>query len=139
MIFLAGSFFWVTMTLSSASTIIQGYQFRSFINIGPIIQWVLKYLLPFFFTYWMCFLVYKIVPNKKVSFIPAAQAACFTSILWEVAKQLFGWYVLHIGRFSMVYGSLSAIAIFFIWIYYSSAILVLGGEVAYLLDKDKRK
>ena len=68
MIFLAGVFLLVSMTLTSAITIIQGYRFQSFINIGPIIHWVLKYLLPFFFTYWMFFLVYKIVPNKKVSF-----------------------------------------------------------------------
>lgn len=139
MIFLAGFFLLMSMTLTSAITIIQGYSFRSFINIGPIIHWVLKYLLPFFFTYWMFFLVYKIVPNKKVSFKAAAQAACFTSILWEVAKQLFGWYVLHIGRFSIVYGSLSAVAIFFLWIYYSSAMLILGGDVACLLDKGEQR
>jgi YihY family inner membrane protein len=52
-----------------------------------------------------------------------------------VAKQLFGWYVLRLGRFSMVYGSLSTVAIFFFWAYYSSAILLLGGEVAFLLEK----
>ena len=53
----------------------------------------------------------------------------------EVSKQLFGWYVLHLGRFSAVYGSLSTLAIFFLWFYYSSAILLLGGEVAFLLEK----
>jgi len=49
--------------------------------------------------------------------------------------RLFGWYVLHLGRFSMVYGSLSTLAVFFLWIYYSSAILILGEEVAFLLEK----
>jgi membrane protein len=58
--------------------------------------------------------------------------------LWEVAKQLFGWYVLHLGRFSIIYGSLSALAIFFLWIYYSSVILILGGEVAFLLEKERK-
>jgi membrane protein len=60
----------------------------------------------------MFFLTYKIIPNKKVPVKPAFQAALFTSLFWEVAKQLFGWYVLHLGRFSMVYGSLSILAIF---------------------------
>jgi membrane protein len=83
-------------------------------------------------------LIYKIVPNKKIYFKNAFQAALFTSIFWEVAKQLFGWYILHLGKFSMIYGSLSAVAIFFLWIYYSSGILLLGGEVAYLLE-EKRK
>jgi membrane protein len=83
----------------------------------------------------MCFLIYKIIPNRKIQFKTALQAALFTSLLWEVAKQLFGWYVLHLGRFSMVYGSLSTLAIFFFWIYYSSVILLMGGEVAFLLEK----
>jgi membrane protein len=59
-------------------------------------------------------------------------------LFWEVAKHLFGWYVLHLGKFSIIYGSLSALAIFFLWIYYSSVILILGGEVAFLLEKGRR-
>jgi len=34
----------------------------------------------------------------------------------------------------MIYGSLSTLAIFFLLVYYSSAILILGGEVAFLLE-----
>ena len=83
----------------------------------------------------MCFLIYKIIPNRKTYFRAALQAALFTSLLWEVAKQSFGWYVLHLGRFSMVYGSLGTLAIFFLWIYYSLVILLMGGEVAFSLEK----
>jgi membrane protein len=86
----------------------------------------------------MCFLIYKVVPNRKIHFKTAFQAALFTSLLWEVAKQLFGWYVLHLGRFSIIYGSLSALAVFFLWIYYSSVILILGGEVAFLLENERK-
>ena len=137
MILLAGIFLLVSMVLTSTVTFLQGYRFQSVVYIGPILQWILKYLVPFFFTFWMCFLVYEIIPNKKIQSRTALQAAFFTSLLWEMAKQLFGWYVLHLGRFSMVYGSLSALAIFFLWIYYSSAILLLGGEVAFLLEKER--
>jgi membrane protein len=83
----------------------------------------------------MFFLIYKIIPNKRVLIKPIFHAALFTSLFWEVAKQLFGWYVFRLGRFSIVYGSLGFLAIFFLWVYYSSAILLLGGEVAYLLEK----
>jgi membrane protein len=85
----------------------------------------------------MSFLIYKIIPNKKISSRSALQAAFFTSLFWEIAKQLFGWYVLRLGRFSVVYGSLSTLAIFFLLLYYSSAILILGGEVAFLLEERK--
>jgi membrane protein len=136
MILLAGGFLLVSMTLSSVMTYVQGSHFTSYLK--PLIRFFLKYLVPFFFSFWMFFLIYKIVPNKKIRWRPALQAACFSSLLWEVAKQLFGWYVTHLGKFSMVYGSLSALAVFFLWIYYSSAILVLGGEVAFLLESGKQ-
>jgi len=137
MIVLAGAFLFASMMFTSVITIVQGYRFSPFLDMVPIIRFILKYLIPFLFTFWMCFLIYKIIPNKKIQFKTALQTAFFTSLLWEVAKQFFGWYVLRLGRFSMVYGSLSALAIFFIWVYYSSAILLLGGEVAFLLEKEK--
>jgi membrane protein len=137
MIFLAGIFLVASMAVSSAVTFIQGFHFNFLLDLGPLLRFLLKYVIPFFFSFWMFFLVYKIVPNKSGSFKSAFQAACFTSILWEAAKQFFGWYVLHLGRFSMLYGSLSTLAIFFLWLYYSSVILILGGEVAFLLEKEK--
>jgi membrane protein len=135
MILLAGIFLLMSMILTSGISFIQTYRLGPFLSLGPTFRFILKYIIPFFFTFWMCFLIYKIIPNRKIYFKAAFRAALFTSLLWEVAKQLFGWYVLHLGRFSMVYGSLSTLAIFFLWIYYSSVILLMGGEVAFLLEK----
>jgi membrane protein len=137
MILLAGIFLLISMVLTSSINIVQGYRFSPSLDMMPFIRFILKYVIPFFFTFWMCFLIYKIIPNKKIYFKPALQAALFTSLFWEVAKHLFGWYILHLGRFSMVYGSLSTLAIFFLWVYYSSMILLLGGEVAFLLEKGR--
>jgi membrane protein len=137
MILLAGVFLLASMTLSSVMTYVQASHVTSFLK--PLIRFFLKYLIPFFFSFWMFFLIYKIVPNRKIPWKPALQAACFSSLLWEVAKQLFGWYVIHLGKFSMVYGSLSTMAVLFLWIYYSSAILILGGEIAFLLNMREKK
>jgi membrane protein len=137
MIFLVIALLFTTLTFTSVITFIQQYPFSPLVDLGRITRFILRYLIPFFLTYWMFFLIYKIIPNKKVPVKPTFQAALFTSLFWEVAKQFFGWYVLHLGRFSMVYGSLGILAIFFFWIYYSSAILLLGAEVCYLLEKSK--
>jgi membrane protein len=139
MIFLAGLSHLASMGLTSMVTYTQRYQFSSPIDLGPILGFFLKYFISFIFTFWMFFLIYKIIPNRKVHYKIALQAALITSILWEVAKQFFGWYVLHLGRFSMVYGSLSTLIIFFLWVYYSSVILILGGEVAFLMEKGKER
>jgi membrane protein len=138
MILIAGTFLLISMVLTSVVTFVQGYRFNLFLNMVSLLRFTLKYLIPFFFTFWMCFLIYKIIPNKRIHLKTAFQAALFTSLLWEVAKHLFGWYVLHLGKFSLIYGSLGTLAVFFFWIYYSSVILILGGEVAFLLEKGKK-
>jgi membrane protein len=137
MILLAGILLLVSMILSSFVTFLQGYQELIPVVIGPTIQWILKYLLPFFLSVNMFFLIYKIIPNKGVHFKSAFQASLFTGLLWELAKHLFGWYVVHLAKYSIFYGSLSTLVIFVLWVYYSSTILVVGAEFAYFLEEDR--
>jgi len=139
MMLLVGSLHLASMTLTTVMTYFKRYRFnfKFPLELGAIIGFSLKYILPFFFSFWMFFLIYKIIPNKKINFKTALQAALFTSLLWEGAKQFFGWYVLGLGGFTVIYGSLSTLAIFVLWVYYSSAILLVGGEVAYYLEKKR--
>jgi membrane protein len=139
MILLVGSLLLVSMILSSAVTFLQGYQDRILVAIGPTIQWILKYLLPFFLTYCMFVLIYKIIPHRRIHFSSALQAALFAGLLYELAKHLFAWYVVHLARYSIFYGSLSTLVIFVLWVYYSSTILVVGGEFAYFLEEDRQR
>jgi membrane protein len=139
MILLVGTLLLVSMILSSVVTFLQGYQGQIPVAIGPTIQWILKYLLPFFLTYCMFFLIYKIIPDKRVHFKSALQGALFTGLLWELAKHLFAWYVVHLAEYSIFYGSLSTLVIFVLWVYYSSTILVVGGEFAYFLEEDRQR
>jgi membrane protein len=139
MILLVGSLLLVSMILSSAVTFLQGYQDRILVAIGPTIQWILKYLLPFFLTYCMFVLIYKIIPHRRIHFSSALQAALFAGLLYELAKHLFAWYVVHLARYSIFYGSLSTLVIFVLWVYYSSTILVVGGEFAYFLEENRQR
>ena len=138
MILLTGILLFVSMTLSSVITFLQSYQGQIPVAIGPTIQWILKYLLPFFLTMGMFFLIYKIIPNERIHFKSALKAALFTGLLWELAKHLFGWYVIYLARYSIVYGSLSTLVVFVVWVYYSSTILIVGGELAYFLEEDRQ-
>ncbi len=127
----------LSMVLTSAVTFIEGYESLLPIDIGLTLRWVLKYPLPFLFTWCMFFLIYKIIPDRTVRFNSALRAALFASLLWELAKHLFGLYVAHLAGYSILYGSLSTVAIFIFWVYYSAAILLVGGEFAYLLEKER--
>jgi len=137
MILLVGILLLVSMILSSIGAFLPGYQGRIPVAIGPMIQWILKFLLPFSLTVCMFFLIYKIIPNRRVHLKSALQAALFAGLLWELAKHLFAWYVVHLAEYSIFYGSLSASIIFILWVYYSSTILIVGAELTYFLDEDR--
>jgi membrane protein len=86
--------------------------------------------LAFVIIWVMFFLIYRYLPARKAQWRTAALAATFTAILFEVMKQVFGWYVTRVANYSSTYGSLSILIILFLWIYYTAIAFVLGGEVA---------
>jgi len=137
LVLLAGALLLLSMVLTSGVAFFQSYSTHFPLDLGIIYQLILKYLIPFLSAFAMFFLIYQIAPNKRIPLSTALQATIFTSILWEVAKQLFGWYILHLGRFSVIYGSLSTLAVVFLWIYYSVVIFLLGAEIAVLLEEKK--
>ncbi|HEX2974787.1 MAG TPA: YihY/virulence factor BrkB family protein [Bacteroidales bacterium] len=138
MVGVVGILFLVNMVLSSLFAVLQNQGWILAVT-EPAIRWILKYLLPFLLTVCMFFLIFKIIPTGPINFTSAMKVSLFTSMLWELAKHLFGWYVANIASYSIFYGSLSALAIFVLWVYYSSTILVMGGELLYVLERDRRK
>lgn len=94
----------------------------------------LSYVAPFAAILLICFLIYYLVPNRRGSARAALVGALVTGILWEAAKHLFAWYVAASGSYSLVYGPLGAAAVLLVWIYYSAAVLLLGAEVASVLE-----
>ncbi len=77
-----------------------------------------------------------ILPNTKVSIKSALPGTVFSLIGWITISYGFSYFVQNFGRFSIVYGSLTAIIILMIWMYMSSIILMFGGEINhYLLEK----
>ncbi len=139
MILLAGSLFVVSMSISVFASFLQSYRGQILVEIGPILEWILEYILPLVSTCGVFFLVYKVIPNRSLHFETIFQAALFTGLLWELAKHIFAWYIIHLARYSLFYGSFSTLVIFVVWVYYSSMILVLGGEFAYFLEELRQK
>ena len=59
----------------------------------------------------------------------ALPGAIFTTLGWVLASVAFSFYVNNFGKYSVTYGSLGGIIVFLIWLFISSIIIVLGGEV----------
>ena len=72
--------------------------------------------------------IYAFLPNKKMhlrNIVPGAIFAIFGSLL---TNYIFSKLVVAMTDYSILYGSLSAIIAFMIWVYSLSVILILGAE-----------
>lgn len=55
---------------------------------------------------------------------------------WMVLSMTFSYYVEHLGRYSVLYGSIATVIVVLLWLYMSGQILILGAEFsAALLEK----
>ncbi len=83
------------------------------------------------------FLIYFIVPNRKVKWRNAMVGALFSAICFELAKKGFTLYVTSIPSYQKVYGTLATIPLFLIWMFLSWNIILLGGTITATLETSR--
>lgn len=88
----------------------------------------------FCFITLMFYSLYKFLPNRHIRWQTALIASLFTSFMFELAKRVFGAYVQSFSPGSLYKGTVAAMVIVVIWVYYASMIFILGGEVAQVYE-----
>lgn len=73
--------------------------------------------------------LYMAVPQRRQSFRVVMIAGLSATILWFLAKEGFGWYVLHAASLKKIYGAYVVAVMLGLWIYYSSAVFILGAMI----------
>lgn len=89
---------------------------------------VLLAILLFFFL-----IMYIVLPNRKTSLIYELPGAILSSLGWIGFSYGFAFYIDNMANFSYVYGSLTAIVLLLLWVYFCMYILFIGAEVNYFL------
>ncbi|MCF6207381.1 MAG: YihY/virulence factor BrkB family protein, partial [Sulfurovum sp.] len=84
--------------------------------------------MPFYITYPLsAWIRIKMRASLTSSFI--------ASLIWYLSKSGFVFYVTHNKTYTSVYGSISTVLFFLLWIYISWAIFLHGLRFCYLLHK----
>ncbi len=86
-------------------------------------------LFPFLTTTLAFFVIYRLLPNRVVSAKSAIIGGLVAGILFEIAKRLFAYYVVHFPSQQAVYGAFATIPIFLLWIYLSWLVILFGAEI----------
>lgn len=132
MVFLAGTLFALNISITIAVEVIAQVGANTFgvsdLGLPLAIPWA---RLTAFITLWVMFVViYRYLPPRRTRWKTSLTAATFTAVFFELLKLGFSWYVTGIANFGSTYGNIATFVVLIFWIYYSSIVFVLGGEVA---------
>ena len=90
--------------------------------------------LSFVFITAMFYALYKYLPIRKVRSRTALLAAVFSGFAFEFAKQVFRWVIQGMSPGSMYTGTIAALVIVVVWVYYAALIFLIGGEVGQVYE-----
>ena len=92
-------------------------------------------LLGFLFTFALLYLVYRVCPSQCLQ-RPALFVAAFAgAALFEISKWAYAWYVDLSQKNIVVYGAVGDLFFFLVWIYYASAVVILGAEIGWVVQQ----
>lgn len=73
--------------------------------------------------------LYRWLPNHPLSTLEIFPGAVLAVVSWIISAELYSWYLLNIGRFTVTYGSLGGIVATLLFFYISALIFIFGAEV----------
>lgn len=74
-------------------------------------------------------ILYSLGPNfEKTRFRFATNGSVLALVVWLIASALFSFWVGNFGSFNKVFGSLTSVVVFLVWLYLSNVAVLLGLE-----------
>ena len=93
-------------------------------QIAPVETW-----LPFLLAWLALSLIYYLVPSEPVRPTLAVAGGALGAFLIELNKTAFGWYLVGEETYEQIYGALSVIPLFIIWVYLTWSIVLIGALI----------
>ena len=84
-------------------------------------------------------MIYRFLPNHKVRVREQIPGAVFTAVGWQVISFIFSMYLTIFQGFSGLYGSMTAIILVMLWLYFCMYAILLGGLLNCIWQENKKK
>ena len=94
---------------------------------------ILRWPIAFFALFVLAYLQYYILPDlsgrellRRKSALPGTIFFC---VCWLAGSWWFSIYVNNLHTYNFVYGTIGAFAVLMVWLYYTSTLILIGGEI----------
>lgn len=78
-------------------------------------------------------IVYIAIPNRKTRWLQELPGAIISAAGWMLFSYAFSFYIDNMNNFSYMYGSLTAIVLCMLWVYFCMYIMFFGAEINVVL------
>lgn len=86
-------------------------------------------LLPYILTFLMMFLIYSLVPYRKMKKRVYFVSAFWATVFFHLAQVGFTYYVTNIANYSRIYGNVAFVIVTALWLYIISVIFILAAII----------
>jgi len=100
---------------------------------------IIRYAIPLPLMLLTFYLLYAYVPNKKLKSTYIILGSIFASGGWLSASLLFSFYINMFTNYEKIYGSIGGIIALITWLYLSTLIILLGGELIAIISHFENK
>ena len=91
---------------------------------------LIGFLTPLLLIFIAFLLLYKLVPNRRVTFAEALPGAIVATVLWTLLRIGFTYYATRVANYDSAFGPISAAISLLVFLYFASVVVLLGAEVA---------
>lgn len=77
---------------------------------------------------------FRYLPSRRIEWVYLFPGALVSALALDVGRQGFVWYVTHISRYQMIYGTLTTVMLLVLWMYIGSILVLFGAEVSAALE-----
>lgn len=97
---------------------------------GGTAVWLIGLVAPIVLILVAFWIIYKVVPNRPVSWAEAFPGALVAALLWTVLRFGFTWYATSVANYESAFGPISTGITLLVFLYFASVIVLLGAEFA---------
>ena len=109
-------------------------------NIMLFIRWPIAFLTLFILAYLSYYILPDLTGKEKLRRNSALPGSIFFCISWLLGSWGFSIYVNNLHTYNFVYGTIAGFAVMMMWLYYTSILILIGGEInSQLYDKLERR
>ena len=109
-------------------------------NIMLCVRWPIAFLTLFVLAYLSYYILPDLTGHEKLRRHSAWPGSIFFCISWLLGSWGFSIYINNLHTYNFVYGTIAGFAIMMMWMYYTSILILIGGEInSQLYDKLERK